>query len=423
MPKVKEKLNVLLFGYNGVNNTGSEAKLLTTINDLREVFGERLGEISILTQNIENQRRYVKDNSISLIRIAPSSVLNPKLLFGRSDILFLSEGSTFIDHFSSLFIQLFCFAARIAKLKGQKVVAYANDCGNLKPINQRILRRTMNRSIDLVMLRNPDARDRMRQYGVDRPINVTADGAYLYPTPSKDLVESVRKRLELDPKQRPVVGIAPKEFFWWPIAPKPFGKKEDLYMWPFYHSWTEEGRRNSAAYIEQTAGYADWVIEKLNADVLLIAMEHMDYPPIKAIYEAMRNKEHARLVPSDEYDVDEIVAALSLMRFQVTTRYHSTVLASPFGVPMISVSSDTRCEAVFRELDMMDLFIDYVAHPELKPMVADLKERLISMTESLLTREDELKKSILKAHKDFQKRAGKNRELLGEWIKETFPLD
>ena len=422
MSKGKEKLDVLLMGYNGVNNTGSEAKLLTTIRDVREVFGHRLGEISVFTQNLENQRRYVKDDSIRLRRLATSSLLRPEVILGRSDILLLSEGSTFIDHFSSVFIQIFCFAAWVAKLKGQKVVAYANDCGHLKPINQRILRRTLNKYVDLIMLRNPDAKERMVQYGVTRPINVTADGAYLYPAPSQETVDSMCKRLEVDPQKRSVVGIAPKEFFFWPVAPKLFGRREDLYMWPFYHSWTEEGRRSSNLYVEQTARYADWVVENLDADVLLIAMEHMDYPPIKAIYETMRNRERARLVPSDEFVVDEIVAALSLLRFQVTTRYHTTVLASMFGVPMISVSSDTRCEAVFRELDMMDLYIDYVKHPEPSPKVTELCDRLVGMTESLLAREEELKSRILEAHESFQERARMNRSLPGKWLEQSFPV-
>jgi len=33
------KVNINLFGYNGVNNTGSEAKLITTIIDVKEMLG------------------------------------------------------------------------------------------------------------------------------------------------------------------------------------------------------------------------------------------------------------------------------------------------------------------------------------------------------------------------------------------------
>jgi len=42
------KLNVLLLGWNGVDNTGSEAKLLVTIRDVKEAFCEKLGKLYVL---------------------------------------------------------------------------------------------------------------------------------------------------------------------------------------------------------------------------------------------------------------------------------------------------------------------------------------------------------------------------------------
>ncbi len=420
----KGNIDFLLFGYNGVNNTGSEAKLLTTIADLREIVGKnlnRLGSITILTQNIENQRRYVPDPEINLIQISPASLVRPwALVRQRSDILLLSEGSTFIDHFSSIFIWMFCYAARFAKRRGSGVVAYANDCGHLLPRNQKILRDTINKSVDLAMLRNPDAIDRMKEYGVTRDIHLVADGAYMYPTPSREYIQGIWKGLNLEPDKRPVVGICPKEFFWWPVKIKFIGPKEDLYNWPAYQSWTKEGRENSQSYVDQNAAYADWCVEKFGADVALISMEHMDYPPTRRIFEAMKHRDNARIVSSDEFTVDGIVAVLSALKFQVTTRYHSTVLASPFGVPMISVSSDTRCEAVFHELDAMDYFIDYVKHPNRYPEVKDLLGLLVEKTESLMKGEDAWRAKAKDAHQVFLNRALSIRTHFQEWLEKEY---
>jgi len=415
------KVNINLFGYNGVNNTGSEAKLITTIIDVKEMLGERLGRIGVLTQSIENQRRYVPDPKIEMAVIKPSTLVNPLALTKlKADILFLSEGSTFIDHFSPIFMWMFCGAAMVAHRRGEGVVSYSNDCGHLTPFDQKILKNTMNKYIDLIMLRNPDAVARAKQYGVTKEIHLVADGAYLYPTPSRQYIDNVWKKLNINPSSRPVIGLCPKEFFWWPIKIKFIGKKEDLYNWPAYHSWTEEGRKNSQKYVEETAKYADWCVEKFGADICLISMEHMDYPPTKRIFDTMKHKDRARLVPSDEFIVDDIVAVLSALKFQVTTRYHSTVLASPFGIPMISVSSDTRCEAVFRELEMMDYFIDYVAHPARFPKVQNHYQLLLEMTEKLVANEDHLKNRILFAHKNFQERAKKIRPLFMNWFEKEY---
>jgi len=415
------KVVVNLFGYNGVNNTGSEAKLTTTIIDLKEMLGDRLGKIRVLTQNIANQRRYVPDMNIDMIEITPASAIIPwKILQMKADLLLLSEGSTFIDHFSSVFLWMFCGAAMFAHLRGEGVVSYSNDCGHLKPLSQKILKNTLNKYVDLVMLRNPDAVARMKEYGVSKEIHLVADGAYLYPTPSRQYIENVWKKLNINPASRPVIGLCPKEFFWWPIKIKFVGKKEDLYNWPAYHSWTKEGRASSRKYVEETAKYADWCVEKFGADVCLISMEHMDLPPTKAIYDLMKHKDRARLVPSDDYVVDDIVAVLSALKFQATTRYHSTVLASKFGIPMISISSDTRCEAVFRELEMMDYFIDYVKHPEHTPKVENHYQQLVEMTEKLVANEVQLKNRILEADKRLVERAKKIRQIFMNWLEKEY---
>jgi len=49
---------VLLVGYNGANNTGSEARLLSIIEDVRSVFGPS-AIITVPTLNEANLRRRV----------------------------------------------------------------------------------------------------------------------------------------------------------------------------------------------------------------------------------------------------------------------------------------------------------------------------------------------------------------------------
>jgi polysaccharide pyruvyl transferase WcaK-like protein len=423
-PNARERLRVACFGYNGVNNTGSEAKLLTTLRTISEVIGDRLGELIVLTIDKKNQRRYLRDYpNARMIEISPwIPIRSPRFFFaGGLDLLVLSEGSTFIDHFSSMFMMMFCSAALWAKCRGSKVVAYANDCGHLKPINQRILRQTLNK-IDLILLRNPDAAARMREYGVTRDITVTADGAYEYPLPPEEYRQRLFRRLGLTPGRRPLIGIAPKEFFWWPVAFRPFGRKEDLYMYPFYHTWARGGKESSVRYVAQSARHADWCVETYDADVVLISMEHMDYPPTRRIHDAMKHRDRAVIVSSDEYTVDDIVSVLSILTALITTRYHAVVLSSASAVPVIAVSSDTRCEAVFKELGYMDRYIDYARHPDPTPRVHDLDERLIETTRDLFSRLGETRERIAAMHPQFVARARRNKEIFSQWFAENFPL-
>jgi len=419
----QKKLQIACFGYNGYNNTGSEAKLLTTLNTINDVMGDRIDEITVITFNTKNQKRYLKDHpNIRLIEVGPWILFkNPKLLFDKgADIFFLVEGSTFIDHFSSLFLWMFCGAAELEKFHGHKVIAYANDCGHLKPSNQQRLRKTADK-LDLILLRNSDAAARMKEYGVTQDITVTADGAYEYPMPSKQYQDKLFKKIGLNPQGRPIFGIAPKEFFWWPVGFKPWGPKDDLYRYPFYHTWRAGGKESSKRYIQQTAKHADWCIETYDAEIVLISMEHMDYQPTKKIFDHMKHKNRATIVSSDEYVADDIISVLSTLTALFTTRYHAIVLSSCSAVPVVAISSDTRCESVFQELDMMELYIDYVKHPNSIPNVLNLDEHLIAMTKTLMSEHAKLKQKIADAHPIFVERAQQNGVVLKKWFEENFP--
>src|SRR5512138_2268023 len=59
---------VLMFGYNGANNTGAEALLLADIEDVRAVLGPQ-AVITIPSLNPPNLRRYVKETPY--LRIVP----------------------------------------------------------------------------------------------------------------------------------------------------------------------------------------------------------------------------------------------------------------------------------------------------------------------------------------------------------------
>ena len=68
---VKQKPRILLVGYNGANNTGSEARLIAILEDIHAVFGRDV-KITIPTFNIRNLKRYVSESSSLKIVSVPS---------------------------------------------------------------------------------------------------------------------------------------------------------------------------------------------------------------------------------------------------------------------------------------------------------------------------------------------------------------
>ncbi len=441
---MKKKLNVLLLGWNGVDNTGSEAKLLVTINDVKKVLGDRLGKLYVLVVGPSDERRYIKDPDVEIISFYPlfeGGLENfYRLIWGDIyDIVLLCEGSTFLDTYHDGFLWLFLLAARLQHLRGRHTISYSNDCSPMKFYNAPAAARTLNRCIDLIMVRNPDAKKRMLQYGVKKEVHVTADGAYLYPTPSPEYRRSLMERLGLGKK--PMIAVAPKEFWGLlPITPKLYPRegypKVDA-MWrkeygyapmlcskhylPDYWLAVDTRRRElSERFKRDMAKFCDYLVEEFDANVLLIGMAAFegDCQNAKEITERMKHKDEARWIPSFKFNVDDIKSLLVESRFLITTRYHASVLSSSAGVPMIAISSDTRLEAVFRELRLMDFYIPVSVKPPKMP--EDLYSELVKRMEKLVKKEKEIRERIKKHDKIFVQRALQNRELFRRWVREHF---
>jgi len=411
----RDMIRIVLAGYLGRNNIGSEARAVMTIQDVRRSIGEEVNHVQItaLTLNATNTRRYISDQTVDMQEIGSIFALLPgilRIMFEPNDILFLTEGATFTDHFSSFFFYAFLLATFLAKASGKKVVAYVVECGELKPFNRRLLRYIGNK-IDLIITRTEDSKRRMIRFGIKKPIHVTADMVFQYRPPDRDLALRLLKEQHVDP-QKPIVAVAPKEFYWFPIRPEPWGPKQNLYHYPFYFTWTEEKCNRSREFKKDMSQYVDYLIEKLDVNVLLIAMDEMDVPISKEIHSLSKHPDHVRVISNSEYGISGISALLSSLRFLVATRYHACVLSIPSAIPLIGVSSDARLKSLFREMGIIDCCVDLST----KTLCNDL----ICATERVLENEKEYRSRIADAYGHYQKRVAENSSILRRWFVNDF---
>lgn len=413
-----KKIKCLFYGYNGENNTGAESRLVTIIEDIKETIGKEY-ELSLAAIVIDekNVRRYVNDKNVRMIEFGTSWPLGikwiPKFLremIFPNDILIIVEGSAFTEHFSPFMLYSNLFAIVMAKLVKCKVVAYAVDCGELSPFNQRIVAKVGN-LVDLFITRTYDAKEKLIKYGVKKEIFVNTDTAFQYTPPDEEYIKNIFKKLEIE-NSSICIGICPKEFFWWPVTIKLFGKKEDLYRYPYYHTWGKGAKEESMRVKKDFARYADFCAEKFNANILIIAMERMDLPPSKDIYNLMKYKERARVISSNEYNLKDISGILSKLDFLVSTRYHACVLSMVSSIPMIAVSHDVRLYSLFKEAEMMEYYIEH--------NVKNLYDVLLEKTDTLFKNKNFLKEKIKKEYQKFYQRCLNNRKVFKEWFERTF---
>ena len=403
-PSSEDIPRVLLLGYNGANNTGSEARLLAIINDIRAILGPEV-LITVPTLNKENLERYLKEDRF--LKIAPISSIfffDIRKLVKEHDILLLVEGSCYMDTWTSALLWAFLWATKCANDFKKPNIAYAVDVGQLSSFNRWLVKREASKT-DLILTRTELAAQELGKMGVKAPILTTADCALTFKTEKED--DEILN--ELWPKlDSGVVGLAPVDFYLWPVVMRPWGKKENLYKWPYYYSrskWRTDGSEQLAL---KWAEEADRIIEKHGKRVALICMEELDEPLALCIKNKMKNPDMAKIFSSRKYNASTMTSILRSLELLVTSRYHAGVLSLEAQVPQIAVGHDTRLRGFYKELGLENYLLDYMS----SEIWYKLEEKVNELLENPETQQKLLKNGFIQ----HIARARKNPEILRNFL-------
>ena len=396
---------VLLVGYNGANNTGAEALLLSDIADVRAVLGDD-ALITIPSLNPANLRRYVKESPN--LRIAPIPTIYPlalRNLVREHDLIMLVEGSTYMDTWTSAMLWAYLWTTKCADDMGKPCLAYAVDAGNLSDFNRRLVRREASKT-DLIITRAQAAADRLRACGVTAPIETTADNAFTFRPDERDegWVERTWPEGAGD-----MVGLAVVDFYLWPVVMQPWGRREDCYKWPYYYSHSPERRQATEALADGYAELADCLVTEHGKAVALICMEQLDESLARKIHQRMAHPGRARVFSSHEYNASQMTVLLRSLEFLVTSRYHACVLSLAAQVPQVAVGHDLRLKTIYDELGFRDQFFVDPQMPEMCHAVKARVEKLLA--DPALERE-----ALRRGYEEHLTQAQRNRALLRGFV-------
>jgi polysaccharide pyruvyl transferase WcaK-like protein len=396
--------SIMMMGYNGANNTGAEALLLSDIEDVRAVLGPE-ARITVPTLNADNLRRYLTEGpALRIAPIAPIFLRPLRRLVRQNDLIMLVEGSTYMDTWTSALLWAYVWVTRCAHAARKPCLAYAVDAGSLSAFNQRLVRREASNT-DLIIVRADAAADRLRSWGVTAPLEVTADNAFTFCPDQSD--EGVLRRLW--PEAGSVVGICPVNFFLWPVRVRPWGRAQDCYRWPYYYSHSLERRRDADALARGYATLADELAERHDMSIALLCMEQLDEPIARQIHGYMTRSNRARVFSSREYNASQMTVLLRSLDLLVTSRYHACVLSLAGHVPQVAVGHDLRLKSLYGELGLGDL---YFLDPHSPEMFTILGERV----ECLLANPCGMRELLRRGHDEHLVRARRNRDLLRSFV-------
>lgn len=398
---------VLLVGYNGANNTGAEALLLSDIEDVRAVLGPD-ALITVPTLNESNLRRYVQEGPN--LRIAPIPTLFPlalRQLVAEHDLIMLVEGHCYMEDSTSLLLWGYLWATYCAHTMGKPSLAYSVDAGQLSSLNRRLVRHEASKT-DLIITRSQAAADRLRAYGVTAPIRVTADNALNFQAAGSD--EGWVQRIWPEARSG-LAGLAAVNFNLWPVVMRPWGNSEDCYKWPYYFSSSSERRRATAELANGYAALADCLVREHDKSVALICMEELDEPFARQIQRQMVHAGRARLFSAREYTASQMTVLLRSLDLLVTSRYHGCVLSLAAQVPQLAVGHDLRLKTIYDELGFTD---EFFLDPRTPNLCATLKQRV----QKLLANPALEKESLRRGYEEHLQKSRGNRELLRSFAQE-----
>jgi len=397
---------VLLFGYNGANNTGSEARLLRIIQDVQDVFGPRV-PITVPTLSQANLRRYLTETAtVRIVPLPPVFFAAVRRLVRCHDLVLLVEGSCYMDTWTWALLWAYLWATHCTHRWEKACLAYAVDAGQANWFNRRLVRREASFT-DLIVTRTSAAAARLRAWGVTAPIEVTADTALTFAPPSP-----LSNPLASWPAaQWGVVGIAPVDLTLWPVVIRPFGSSRNCYRWPYYFSRSVGRVRLRAALVRDYARLLHHLIHHRGRAAALVCMEELDEPLAYDIATRARCGDAVRVFSSRQHDAAGLTQLLREIQCLVTSRYHAAVLSLQAAVPQVAVSHDLRLRTLYRELQLPSKLL-------LEPRDPALSVRLIQRVDELLVHPEPWRRLLRQGHDRLVHRARQNPRILREFARD-----
>jgi polysaccharide pyruvyl transferase WcaK-like protein len=346
---VKTRQSYLLIGYNGAGNTGSDIRTSQIVEDLLSAAGPEIC-ISVVSLN-PNWTESPHGNHIKVL-VAKVWLLPIQIVWWvlRHNVIMLIEGSTFKESWSSLLLRTYLWTAFVAILLQRRAIAYCVDVGALSRFNRLAVVWVCNR-LTAVIVRSDAARQRLMSWGVLDNVHVSADPVLRY---KGEPVEPLTEIPTVNEHGLRTVGLAPIEFYQWPVRVKLFGPRFLLYRWPLYFSWDKLRSTRSAEMVRQLAAICRYILTECDCRIRLIAMEPVDDRICHRIVKALapEHQERITLLTRKTHSCRDLLSNLRSLDALVTARYHAAVIALTSAVPQVAIYHDERLAELYRELDI-----------------------------------------------------------------------
>jgi len=310
---VNRRGGVLICGSYGHGNAGDEAILEAIVSAFRRARPET--PLSVLSRSPAETAK--KHGVAAYYKFNPFAVLREL----RRARLYLNGGGSLIqDVTSSRSLWYYLFTLAAAKALGCRVIMYGCGIGPVRrPLNRRLARWVIDRSVDVITLREPDSLEEIRAFGVTKSeMLVTSDPALTLDRAPAEAVDKAMAALGLERGGR-YLCIAPRR-------------------------WT-----GFEARARCFAECADALYEKHGLETVFLSIDHRnDALAADVIARQMRAPCH---IARELLPARETIGVLARMDLVISMRLHGLIFAAGQGVPLVGVSYDPKVNAFLRAME------------------------------------------------------------------------
>ncbi len=332
---------VVICGAYGKGNAGDEAILEAILREMREIDPDM--PLWVMTRRPEETRLRHRANAVYTFNI-PAFTRR----MARARLYVNGGGSLMQDVTSRRSLWFYLYTLDAARRRGCKVMMYGCGIGPIGyPSNRKRVRRTLNRSVDVITLRDRSSLDELAAMGVDRPhILVTADPTVILPAAAPETAESLLEAAGLRPgEQQHYLGIAVRPW-------QGFAEKAPVFA-------------QAADYAYETYGLIP---------VFLPIEASLDVPAARQVAAHIR-KAPCAVLPAAASS-GQTIALFARMDVVLSMRLHALVFAAGQGVPLVGVVYDPKVSS-FLDCLGQDLYTPFapLSFAALRPLLDEAAAR------------------------------------------------
>jgi polysaccharide pyruvyl transferase WcaK-like protein len=319
-----------------------------------------------------------------------------------ADAIIDLSGDSLSDDYGTLPLCEILYSILLGIIVKKPVIIYAQSIGPFKKQLTRTLTKFILNRVNMITVREKITKNYLQEFGINKPsIYLTADSAFLLESASVKTVDKILMREGLAENNKIRIGISPSRI---------------IHRWSFLESKSLEEKHER--YIELMAEITDYLIEKLNATVILIPHvmipNNDDRVTSKEIYERVKNKHDVKLI-MNEYTAEEMKGIIGRCDMFIGCRMHATIASTSTCIPTISIAYSHKTHGIIGEMLGQEEFVVDVRNSSFDSLLSGI----LSKIDILWSEREHVKVNLRQKIKEIQNSALYNAELTANLIKSS----